>query len=115
MTRDQRRSLALSLVVASKLVRNPAKVLRIGRRNLATLQRIHPKGQAAEWLARWDEVLDSPAKTLEALTSTSPLAREMRQNSPFTGVLTAREREQALAGFKEVEAMEQAGRGLTLV
>lgn len=113
MTRDQRRSLALSLVVASKLVRNPAKVLRIGRRNLARLQRIHTKGQAADWLARWNEVLDSPAKTLEILTSTSPSAREMRQNSPFAGVLTTREREQALAGFKEVEAMEQVGRSLT--
>lgn len=38
---------------------------------------------------------------MEVLTSTTQYAREMRQNSPFGGVLTPAERERVLAAFRE--------------
>lgn len=36
---------------------------------------------------------------LDALTSTSPVSRELRQNAPFAGLLTHEEWEQILAAF----------------
>src|SRR6185437_10837213 len=100
LTRDQLRSLWLGNAVAGKLVRDPARVLELAHRNLAQLQAVHTRGQGARWLAQWDTILRSPVEVvLEALTSRTPRARELRQNSPFAGVLTERERAEILAAF----------------
>lgn len=101
-TRDQRRSMWLNMAVAGKLVSDPEPTLRRARENLAALRAQHPRGQAARWLAEWDRLLDGPIeRVLEVLTSTTQYARELRQNSPFAGVLTPQEREQVLAAFTE--------------
>jgi len=101
MSRDQRRSLWLNTAVAGKLVADPEKSLHVARRNLDTLVRTHTRGQGARWLAEWSRLLEGPTeRILEVLTSPTPWAREMRQNSPFSGLLDDDERAMILIAFK---------------
>ena len=100
MTRDQRRSRLLSIAVAGKLVADPEAGLALARSNIDKLREGHPRGQAAFWLDRWEEIISGPLDgVLDALTSTSPVSRELRQNAPFAGLLTNEEREQILTAF----------------
>ncbi|MHB8665791.1 MAG: helix-turn-helix domain-containing protein [Acidimicrobiales bacterium] len=102
LTRDQRRSLWLHQAVAGKLVADPSRILRIARRNLPKLRSTHPRGQGDRWLREWEQLLDGPVDdVLSALTARSPRAVDLRQNSPFAGVLTERERSRVLRGFYE--------------
>ena len=65
----------------------------------------HPRGQAAHWLSEWAALLEGPAeRVLEVLTSPTPWAREMRQNSPFAGVLDEDERRRVLTAYRAHEA-----------
>lgn len=100
LTRDQLRSLWLSHAVAARLVEDPAGVLGHARHNLERMLRTSARGSARVWLHQWADLLDGPVEeVLEALTSRSPRARELRQNSPFAGVLTEEQRQTVLRGF----------------
>ena len=58
------------------------------------------RGSAKLWLQKWQQLLAGPVEgVLEALTSRSPISRELRQNTPFAGVLSEEQRQAALAGF----------------
>lgn len=97
LTRDQTRSLWLGYAVAGKLVADPTGVLEKARSNLAHLRDVHSRGTANRWLSEWHVLLEGPISgVLEVLTSRSPRARELRQNSPFAGVLSEQERKQLL-------------------
>jgi excisionase family DNA binding protein len=99
-TRDQLRSLWLSHAVAGRLVEDPQGVLARARDNLAQMLADSARGSAKIWLQKWQHLLVGPVEeVLEALTSRSPISRELRQNSPFAGVLTGAQRRAALAGF----------------
>jgi excisionase family DNA binding protein len=101
LTRDQRRSLWLGYAQAGKLVTDTDGVLVKARENLAQLRQIHTRGQAERWLGEWEKLLGGPVdKILEALTSPSPRGRELRQNSPFAGVLSDHERVAVLESFR---------------
>jgi excisionase family DNA binding protein len=103
LTRDQLRSLWLSHAVASRLVEDPVAVLVQARRNLDGMLASSARGSARVWLRQWQKLLDGPIEgILEALTSRSPKSRELRQNTPFAGVLTDEQRRAALNGFKQV-------------
>ncbi len=78
-----------------------AGVLATAAQNLRRLQEIHSSVMTAQWLTRWQEVLDRGLDTVfEALTSSAGWAVELRQNSPFAGVLSERERAAVLASFR---------------
>jgi hypothetical protein len=54
------------------------------------------------WLHTWRYALDAGVDiVLGILTSREPEAVELRQNSPFAGVLEYRERERVLESFRE--------------
>ena len=60
------------------------------------------RGQPRRWLEEWDQLLDGPLeRLLSVLTSLSPRARELRQNSPFAGLLLEGERKQVLLAWRE--------------
>lgn len=100
LTRDQARSLWLHHAVAGKLVANPGRSLTIARRNLRNLFVHHPRDRSRRWLVEWAKVLDgSLDELLVVLTSKSQRSVELRQNSPFAGVLTDAERSRVLASF----------------
>lgn len=103
-SRDERRSMWLNTAVAAKVVSAPDETLAQARKNLDRLIANNPRGQVARWLAQWSEVLNGPVeRILETLTSPTLWAREMRQNSPFAGVLSEGERNQILNAFKEYD------------
>ena len=100
LTRDQKRSLWLGYATAGKLVADPPGVMEKARHNLAQLKVVHSRGASRRWLEEWEKLLHGPVDlVLEALTSRTPRARELRQNSPFAGVLTEPERQSVLSTF----------------
>lgn len=55
---------------------------------------------ARVWLEQRAALLEAPVeRILEALTSRSPRSRELRQNTPFAGVLSDEQRQAVLRGF----------------
>lgn len=102
LTRDQERSWWLHQAVAGRLVADPVVVTERATQGLGRLQRIHPEGLVSESLGEWRRIIEAgPVRVLEALTSRDSWAVELRQNSPFAGVLTQEERSAVLAAFRE--------------
>jgi hypothetical protein len=94
------RSLWLNRAVAARVARDPSKVLNHARQNLDRFDRIHEGSGVTRSLERWRAVLDrGPEAVMEVLTSTAPDAAELRQNSPFAGVLPDEERRAVLDSF----------------
>lgn len=101
LTRDQERSLWLHRALLARLAVEPEQVLAVGRENLERLARQHPeRGITAHWLGEWHNVLDAGVDAVaDVLTSSSPLALELRQNSPFAGAISQETRSQVLSAF----------------
>lgn len=102
LTRDQERSLWLHRVVAGRLAVDPDEVLARASANLDRLQRAHPTRVASGELAEWRQILEAGVDAVsDVLVSRNPRAVELRQNSPFAGVLDEAERQAALAAFQD--------------
>ena len=103
MTREERRSLHLHRAIARRLERSPELVLARARDTLSLMRAKHPE---AEHLFReWEVLLTRPVpELLPALTDPSPRGRELRQVTPFAGVLTAEERTGVYRSFREEES-----------
>jgi transcriptional regulator with XRE-family HTH domain len=103
MTREDRRSLFLHRHIAERLRTNPDAVISKARTNLDKMRRLHPGARAA--LDEWERILDgTPEELLRALTSTDPKARELRQLTPFAGVLEGVARAKAYAEFRQADS-----------
>ena len=103
LTREDRRSLALHRAIANKLLDSPADVLGMARRNLRSASEQHPG--AAELLAEWRAILRAHPETIAAaMTHPGSRARELRQVTPFAGVLTPSERTAVYTEFRRDEA-----------
>jgi len=91
LTREERRSLALHRVIASRLEEAPETTLRRAWGTLARMSRLHPA--ARPLLSHWRALLERPiGEIVDILVDPRPLARELRHVTPFAGVLSARER-----------------------
>jgi excisionase family DNA binding protein len=100
---QERQSRWLHAAVAARLVSDPARTLERAQHNLRRLRAAHPSGMSRRWLDRWQAIIDAgPDAVLDTLTSDSPVAVELRQNSPFAGVLSDSERMSILTAFREV-------------
>lgn len=100
LTRDQHRSLWLAYAVAGRIVANPSLARNRARTNLDRM-RAATRGQARRWLDEWERLLDGPVDRLVAgLVSPSPKGRELRQNSPFAGLLSEAERTAVLDAWR---------------
>ncbi len=98
LTREERRSLVLHRAIAGHLEADPEAVLLQARRVLSLMRDRHP--EAAPLLREWAVVLDRPVSDLiGVLTDPSPRARELRQVTPFAGVLSAAERAEVYGAF----------------
>lgn len=103
LTRDQRRSLWLTYAIAGRLVADPEALLETAKRNLEGMRK-SARGQAQSWLDEWEHLVNGPVPALlGAMTSRSPYGRDLRQNSPFAGVLSEAERAEVLAAWKRYE------------
>jgi len=102
MSREDRRSLVLHQSIAQKLLDNPAAVLRQARRTLDLMMKTNP--HAAPILTEWDKVLSRPVcEILDTLLDPRPRARELRQVTPFAGILSPNERTQTYKRFAKTD------------
>ena len=95
--RQRLRSLWLHRAVAGRLAADPGAVLKIARANLARARALHPR--SGPWIEAWAAIVDDPEQVMERLTSRSAASDELRQNSPFAGVLDEEERARIMAAF----------------
>ena len=82
---------------------DPGPALAKARANVRIMRAAH--GHDIPWLGRWEEILErGPDQVMRTLVGESPEHAELRQNSPFSGVLTDRQRHRALHAFRTAEA-----------
>jgi len=99
LTGDQLRSLWLHRAAAGHIARDPEGTLAQARARIEQLLGGGPAG--ARWLRQWLSLIDrGPEAVMRAMTSIDPLARELRQNSPFPGILPDDERQAILVAFR---------------
>lgn len=103
LTREQEKSLWLHRALLGPLMIDPNPVLELARQNIqAWLPRHRADGMAARYLEQWQDVLGGGVDdVVEVLTGTDEVSCELRQNSPFAGVLSDADRRQALRSFRE--------------
>jgi len=103
LTREEEKSLWLHRAVLGPLMIDPGAVLGLARQNVqAWLPRHRADGMAVRYLELWQNVLDGGVDdVVEVLTGTDEMSRELRQNSPFAGVLSDTDRRQILRSFRE--------------
>jgi excisionase family DNA binding protein len=102
LTRDQERSLWLHRAVAGRVVIDPDRTMAKAQANISKLASIHADTRAGQYVQRWAELLASGVDAvLEKLTSEAPEAVELRQNSPFAGVLSEVDRQACLGAFNK--------------
>ena len=103
LNRVERRSLAFHRAVADSLQENPEEIIQRARTHLGRLRTLHP--HAAALINRWYAWLDLPPDLLiKQFTDTSELAQNMREVSPFAGILSAEQRKSILARLRLDEA-----------
>ena len=109
LTRDQEQSRWLHAAIAGHLVTEPDLVLSRAHENLDRFSRIHAGTMAERWLDLWRLTLNSGLdRVLTVLVSDAPEATELRQNSPFTGILSQDERNRVLDSFRKHWRSEHA-------
>ncbi|MDA1073606.1 MAG: helix-turn-helix transcriptional regulator [Proteobacteria bacterium] len=105
MTRSDKRSLAYHRAVLQVIRMDPATVISRARTQLTFLSDLHP--HASGLLRRWHSWLDLSIEDLaNRLLDVHEDARDMRQISPFAGVLSASERARVLREFQRSDALE---------
>ena len=93
LTRADTLSLAIHTLVGVALLRDEDSVRERGRRNLETLRRADVDGTASSYLDAWERLLRGPLEALFAtLTGLGDGARDLRNVSPFAGVVPEADR-----------------------
>jgi hypothetical protein len=91
LTREDRRSLALHRAIAKRLEESPDTTLRRARHTLDRMSSHNPG--ARRLLSTRNTILQLPVpEIVEIMIDPRPSARELRQVTPFAGILTAPER-----------------------
>jgi len=102
LTREDRRSLALHEAIARRLIEDPGAVLERARNTLGLMMEKHPG--AAPLLTEWDAILHRPVSdVVDVLLDPRPRARELRQVTPFAGILSPAERAEVYRRFAASE------------
>lgn len=97
-------SLTLHRAVAAKLRRQP-ELLEAVRETLGRWRAMEPQSRADRFLDAWGALLEAGLEpTLAMLVDETEWGADLRQCSPFTRVLTQKERAEVLAGWKASHA-----------
>lgn len=81
---------------AARLLTDTAATLRKARKNLDRLYKADA-GQARRWLDQWDELLSRPTdEIVTAMLARTQTGIDLRQMTPFAGVLSDAERRRAI-------------------
>lgn len=91
--RENRVTFELHRAVAEHLEQNPSEVISKGMENIARMRSQNRDPLSRDWVDRWENILRSDVGLLkEFLLEISHDAEDMRQMSPFLGVLSNDER-----------------------
>jgi transcriptional regulator with XRE-family HTH domain len=102
MTREDRRSLALHEAIARRLIEDPDRVMERAWRTLGLMTEKH--SAAAPLLREWHAILGrQTSDVVDVLLDPNPRARELRQVTPFAGVLSPAERADVYRRFAASE------------
>jgi transcriptional regulator with XRE-family HTH domain len=116
LTPSELRTLEYHRLIAEKLESNPQRVLEVARRNLDALRRNDRNGNSMPYFDAWQSLLDGSSEDLtRVLLSTDSVARDLRQASPFSGVLSDEERLDALMRTDGARIANKMGRPFELV
>ena len=109
LTREEVKSLRLHQALLTPILIEPTAVIAKARANLDRWTDMHrPDGVTARYFEEWKRVLDRGLDAIvEVIVSPSQEARELRQNSPFAGVLSDETRVRVLRTLKEQWSREQ--------
>lgn len=103
-SRVEEKSLAIHRLIAARLLSNPSGVLEKARSNVTLLRR-SDRGHAARLLREWAAILDQPVDAIvTAMLARTQHGIDLRQMTPFAGVLTDAERRKALRSVPLTEA-----------
>jgi transcriptional regulator with XRE-family HTH domain len=103
-TRVEEKSLAIHRQIAARLLEQPRPTIAKARVNL---DRLHSadRGNAAHLLDEWDTLLDRPTdEVVTAMLARTQRGIDLRQMTPFAGVLTDTERRKALRSVAATNA-----------
>lgn len=93
LTESESRSLALHERVASHLRQRTREVVKMANDNLASMRRVDSEQRSKVYFDEWQRLLDGPLEDLVAVAvSTDQSSRDLRQCTPFAGVLSDDER-----------------------
>lgn len=103
MTREDRRSLYLHAAISRRITEYPDAALRRARQNLQTMAKANRA--ASPLLREWRRILDAGVERVQSvLADPGEQARDLRQVTPFAGMLTAGERQEAIRSFRRAES-----------
>ncbi|EKD50707.1 MAG: putative transcriptional regulatory protein [uncultured bacterium] len=106
MSREDKRSLAFHQAIAEKIRQNPSACINKAKQNLQVLQTKHKEANLL-W-NQWKKWLNMPVESLvQKILDPGISARDLRQVSPFSGLLTPKERLQILKNFQKEMTYEQ--------
>ena len=99
-TRDQARSLFLHFEISQVLRSRGAAVIEIARRNISRMRSLNP--HASPLLDEWERILQGTVDQIVGrMLDPSEHGRDLRQVTPFAGVLTPAQRAATYASFRE--------------
>lgn len=104
--REERFPYELHVMLMPRVVEDPEAVRTVGRRNLEAMKDRPMAPVARKWVDRWAEILElPPADLAKHMLEDSEEGRDLRQVSPFAGVLDQRDR---LVAMKKARFLETA-------
>ena len=103
LTREEEKSLRLHQALLTPMLAEPDAVISKAHDNLNRWTGMHrPDGMTARYLEQWKQVLNTGLDAIiDVVVSPAQEARELRQNSPFAGVLPDETRRQVLRTFND--------------
>lgn len=102
--RRERRSLAVAAATAAVVVADFPAARRRAEENLQLAEEVVADNVSNRWISEWRDVLDRGPQAVRAtLLDPSPHGHDMRQMTPFAGLLSERERAAVLAAVDAVD------------
>lgn len=99
LTEEREKSLWLHRAVLGELVQDPEGTIEIARANLASARARHARASA--YIDGWEKVLDGGVDEIaKVLVGRDEWSCELRQNTPFAGVLSEQVRQSVLRSFR---------------
>lgn len=110
LTPEREKSLRLHQALIGDLLEDPDAVIGKARENIVRwLPQPRAGGMSISYLREWERILDSGVdRILDALTATDEKSHELRENSPFAGVLSQERRAKILRTIRKRQAVPAA-------